>query len=370
MAKLLPVELTRPTSTAIGENTTLDYADYSFLPDGDFGTCVYDRHGASFIPPVYCIFFLMGLLGNSLVVWVLVCGVRFCNMTDVCLLNLAIADLLLVCSLPFLAYQARDQWIFGDTLCKVFLGIYHIVFYGSIFFIVVMSIDRYLAIVHAIYTMRARTRSLGIIVAVITWVAGFLASFPEVIYLKEMPGRMNSTFCYPVYPTPTLDNADIHFWRVFGILKMNILGLIIPMFIMAFCYSQIIRRLLSSQSSKRQTILLVVIVVAVFFICWVPYNVASLFRALEMLQVYTECNSSKVIRLTLQITEVFAYLHSCLNPVLYVFVGQKFRRNLLRLIHRTPCGLCQLVKVFTRQQQISRSNISQTTSLDERSTAV
>ncbi|XP_077384235.1 C-C chemokine receptor type 4 isoform X2 [Festucalex cinctus] len=344
--------------------------DYSLLPDGDFGRCVYGRPGASFLPAVYCIFFLLGLFGNALVVWVIVCGVRLCNMTDVCLLNLAIADLLLVGSLPFLAYQVRDQWIFGDALCKIFLGIYRIVFYSSIFFIMIMSIDRYLAIVHAVYAMRVRTRAFGIIVAVVTWLVGFLSSFPELIYLKQMPNHTNSTFCYPAYPTPAWDNSSARFWRVFGLFKMNILGLFIPMVIMVFCYSQIIRRLLSSQSSRRQTVHLVVIVVAVFFVCWVPYNVASLFKALELLHVYTECESSKVIKFSLQITEVIAYFHSCLNPVLYVFVGQKFRRNLLRLIHRAPCGLCQLVKVFIPQQQSSRSFISQTSSLDERSTAV
>ncbi|XP_061631912.1 C-C chemokine receptor type 1 [Phyllopteryx taeniolatus] len=362
------VELTRPTSTAFSENTTLD--DLYFFPEGDFGWCFYERHGASFLPAIYCALFLVGLAGNSLVVWVLVRGVRLRNMTDVCLLNLAVADLLLVGSLPFLAYQARDQWIFGDPMCRALVGVHNIVFYSGIFFITVMSIDRYLAIVHAVYTLRARTRSTGVIVAVVTWVAGFLTSFPELIYLKKQPDRTNATFCFPVYPTPTVDNSDTHFWRVFGLLKKNFIGLFVPMVVMTFCYSQIIRRLLSSQSSRRRTIHLVVTVVAVFFLCWVPYNVACLFKALELLQVYTDCGSSKAIRLALQITEVVAYLHSCLNPVLYVFVGRKFRNNLLRLIRRTPCGLRQLVKVLVPQRQISRSNVSQTTSVDEGSTAV
>ncbi|XP_061531226.1 C-C chemokine receptor type 5 [Phycodurus eques] len=360
------VELTRPTSTAFSENTTLDYLDL-FPEWGDFGLCVYERHGASFLPAIYAALFLVGLAGNSLVVWVLVRGVRLRNMTDVCLLNLAVADLLLVGSLPFLAYQASDQWIFGDTMCRALLGIHNIVFYSGIFFVTVMSIDRYLAIVHAVYTLRARTRSSGVIVAAVTWVAGFLTTFPEIIYLKKQPDRTNATFCFPVYPTPT---SDTHFWRVFRLLKINFIGLFVPMVVMTFCYSQIIRRLRSSQSSRRQTIRLVVTVVAVFFLCWVPYNVASLFKALELLHVYTECGSSKAIMLALQITEVVAYLHSCLNPVLYVFVGRKFRSNLLRLIRGTPCGLFRLVKVLVPQRRISRSNVSQTTSVDERSTAV
>ncbi|KAM7382613.1 hypothetical protein PAMP_002336 [Pampus punctatissimus] len=349
-------------------NVSLSTDDYSY-PEEDFGRCVYGRHGAYFLPALYSIFFLLGFLGNTLVIWVIACGVRLRNMTDVCLLNLAIADLLMVCTLPFLAHQAWDQWVFGDTMCKVVLGIYHIVFYSGIFFISLMSIDRYLAIVHAVYAMRARTRSFGMITAAVTWVAGILASFPELIYLNKKTHN-DSEYCLSDYSTVNGNDRNInHFWAVFGLLKINILGLLIPAVIMCFCYSQIIWRLFHSQSSKKHAIRLVLIVIAVFFFCWVPFNIASLFRALELMLIYTECDNSIAIRLALQVTEALAYSHSCLNPILYVFVGQKFRRHLMRLINRAPCRLCQWIKVFIPQDRIG-SVYSQTTSLDERSTAM
>lgn len=345
-----------------------EYYDY---PQEDFGRCVYERHGAEFLPPLYAIFFILGFVGNSLVIWVITCGVRLRSMTDVCLLNLAIADLLLVCSLPFLAHQARDEWLFGDAMCKVVLGIYHIVFYSGIFFICLMSIDRYLAIVHAVFAMKSRTRSFGMVAAAVTWVAGFLASFPELIFLKQQTSSNSSQFCSPEYPTTFLDdkNNRSHFWKVFGLFKMNILGLFAPLFIMSFCYSQIVWKLLSCQTSKKQAIRVVFTVVMVFFCCWVPYNIASLFKALELLHHYTECSSSKAIRLALQITECIAYSHSCLNPILYVFVGEKFRKHLLKMINRAPCLLCRVIKVYLPQDRIT-SVYSQTTSMDEKTTGV
>ncbi|XP_054897760.1 C-C chemokine receptor type 1 isoform X2 [Poeciliopsis prolifica] len=354
-------------STPFTENTT----EY-FYPDyDDYQTCSYVKYGAYFLPPLYAIFFLLGLLGNSLVIWVIACGVRLRSMTDVCLVNLAIADLLMVCSLPFLAHQARDQWVFGDAMCKMVLGIYHISFYCGIFFICLMSIDRYLAIVHAVYALRARTRTCGIVAAAITWVAGFLASFPDLIFLKAQTSPNGSQSCYPEFPEklPNVTSFSLHSWRVFSLFKMNFLGLFIPIFILGFCYYQIICRLLSSQSSKRQTIRLVVIVVAVFFCCWIPYNVASFFKALELMHVYIGCESSRAITLALQITEVIAYFHSCLNPILYVFVGEKFRRHLIRLINRAPCSLCQVIKMYIPQER-GASVYSQTTSVDERNTVV
>ncbi|XP_072250754.1 C-C chemokine receptor type 5-like isoform X2 [Leuresthes tenuis] len=365
ITEAFPVNITSFITEAFTDSTTEYYYDY---PDEDFGRCVYERHGAHFLPPLYAIFFLLGLLGNSLVIWVIACGVRLRSMTDVCLLNLAIADLLLVCSLPFLAHQARDEWLFGDVMCRVVLGIYHIVFYCGIFFVCLMSIDRYLAIVHAVYALKARTRSFGMIAAAITWVAGIFASFPEVIFLKQQTSANMSQYCFPAYPSTSDDRS--HFWRVFGLLKMNIVGLLVPLSIIIFCYSQIVWRLLYSHSSKKQAIRVVFVVVAVFFCCWVPYNIASFFKVLDLQLIYTGCERSKSIRLALQVTEAIAYSHSCLNPILYVFVGEKFRRQLLRLINRASCRLCQVIKVYIPQDMITASVYSQPTSMDERSTGV
>uniref|UniRef100_H3DP70 Cabz01093075.1 n=1 Tax=Tetraodon nigroviridis TaxID=99883 RepID=H3DP70_TETNG len=314
-----------------------------------------------FLPALYSLFFLFGLLGNLLVIWVIVFGTRLRSMTDVCLLNLALADLLLVCSFPFMAPQPSDQWAFGDAMCKMVLGVFNI-FYCGIFFISLMSIDRYLAVVHAVYTIRARTRSLGITAAVVVWIAGFLASFPDLLFLKLQ--KVSSDFyCFPEYPKDTV-NTSSHYWSVFSLFKMNILGLFLPLVIMLFCYSQIIWRLYHSHSSKKQAIRLVLIVVTVFLFCWIPYNITSFFKALELLGIYGTCDFSKGITLSLEITESIAYSHSCLNPILYVFVGEKFRRHLFRMINKIPCRICQVVRVCLPQDRIHGSVYSQTTSLD------
>ncbi|CAN9513898.1 unnamed protein product [Ophioblennius macclurei] len=349
-------------------STTPDYG-YDYDEIALYGDCRYEQHGAKFIPVLYSIFFLLGLMGNSLAIWIITCGVRLRSMTDVCLLNLALADLLLVYTLPFLAHQARDQWVFGDFMCKVVLGVYHIVFYCGIFFICLMSLDRYLAIVHAIYAIKARTRFSGIIAAVIIWVTGFLVSVPDLIFLKEQNvGSSNntSTLCFPEYPSNSDESSNDHSWKIVRLLKMNVLGLLIPIFILSFCYSQIICKLLSTMSTKKQAIRLILVVIAAFFCCWIPYNVASFFKAMELLHKNTDCESSKRLALALQVTEAISYFHSCLNPFLYVFVGEKFRRHLLKLINRAPCRLCQVIKVFIPQDRISGSVYSQNTSVDER----
>uniref|UniRef100_A0A8C7D964 C-C motif chemokine receptor 8 n=1 Tax=Oncorhynchus kisutch TaxID=8019 RepID=A0A8C7D964_ONCKI len=307
----------------------------------------YKAHGASILPVMYSLFFTLGFLGNVLVLWVMLLGVLLRSMTDMCLLNLDLADLLLVCSLPFLAHHARHQWVFGDIMCKVVLSTYHVGFYSGIFFITLMT----------------RTRKYGAIAVVVTWLAGFLASFPEVLFLK-VEKNYEKENCHPVY--------DGHSWGFFALFKMNTLGLLIPLVIMGFCYTQIDGLLFGGWSTEQPSDSFSLWLWCLFC-CWTPYNMRSFFKALELSEVYSSCESSKAIRLTLQITEAMAYSHSCLNPILCVFVGQKFRRPLIRLINKAPCRMCQFMKYYLpRDFRASRTGsiYSQTTSVDERSTAV
>ncbi|KAJ8415687.1 hypothetical protein AAFF_G00402440 [Aldrovandia affinis] len=324
------------------------------------GVCEYDHHSALFFPVVYSLLFVVGVLGNGLVFWVVLAGAKLRSMTDVCLLNLAGADLLLLGALPFLAHDSGGPWVFGDAMCKIVLCAYYIGFYSGIFFVTLMSVDRYLAIVHAVYAMRARTRACGLVASVAVWIASVCASLPEIWLVSMTPGKRLE--CRVDY------YGDKKWLIVFGLFKLNVLGLLVPLAVMGFCYSMILRRLLSCRLSRRQTVRLVLLVGVVFLCCWAPYNVTSFFKALEMLLVYTGCESSKAIHRSLKVTAAVAYSHSCLNPIIYVFVGRKFRRHLSKLVSRVPCVGCQFLK--RHFSPAARSTYSQTTSVEERSSGL
>uniref|UniRef100_A0A3B4AWC4 Uncharacterized protein n=1 Tax=Periophthalmus magnuspinnatus TaxID=409849 RepID=A0A3B4AWC4_9GOBI len=118
--------------------------------------------------------------------------------------------------------------------------------------------------------------------------------------------------------------------------KNDMLPFLPSFLIMGFCYLQISWRLMSNWTSKKQPICFVLIVVAVFF-CSIVF--------------------------ALLITEAVSYSHCCLNPILHVSVGERFRRRFMRLIRRTPCS-------SQSQDRANGAVYSQTGSLDEKSTAV
>ena len=115
---------------------------------------------------------------------------------------------------------------------------------------------------------------------------------------------------------------------------MNILGLALPLLVMAVCYSGIIKTLLRCPSRKKyKAIRLIFVIMVVFFIFWTPYNLIVLLLAFQM-HLETDCEQSRQLDLAMLVTEVIAYTHCCVNPVIYAFVGERFRKHLRHFFHR------------------------------------
>nr|XP_006121820.1 C-C chemokine receptor type 8 [Pelodiscus sinensis] len=281
-----------------------------------------------FFPVLYCVVFVFGFVGNSLVICVLIVCKKLSRMTDVYLLNLAISDLLFVFSLPFLAHYASDQWTFGNEMCKIICGVYYIGFYSSIFFITLVSIDRYLAIVHAVYALKVRTSRLSIVLSLMVWSMTILASVPNLIFIQEFDedGIMK---CAPYYP----NNRTT--WKLLTNFEVNILGLVIPLAILIFCYSHILKNLQRCMNrNKYKAMKLVFTVVIVFFLFWTPFNVVLFLDSLRSLNIIDDCKTSRDLDLALQVTETISFVHCCLNPLIYAFVGEKFKKYVQEILRK------------------------------------
>ncbi|KAM5280057.1 C-C chemokine receptor type 4 [Ctenodactylus gundi] len=301
--------------------------------------------GELFLPPLYFLVFLFGLLGNATVVLVLFKYKRLKSMTDVYLLNLAISDLLFVLSLPFWGYYAADQWVFGLGLCKVISWMYLVGFYSGIFFIVLMSIDRYLAIVHAVCSLRVRTLSFGIVTSLATWSVAVLASLPALVF-STCYTEHNRTYC------KSRHSVNSTTWKVLSSLEINVLGLVIPLAIMLFCYSTIIRTLQHCKNEKKnKAVKMIFAVVVLFFGFWTPYNIVLFLEMLVELEVLQNCTVEKYLDFAMQATETVAFIHCCLNPVIYFFLGEKFRKYIVQLLKTcrgpfVPCQYCGLLQMY------------------------
>ncbi|XP_009570078.2 C-C chemokine receptor type 8 [Cuculus canorus] len=320
---------------------------------------------STFFPVLYSLLFVTGLLGNTLVVWVLIAFKKIRAMTDVYLLNLAISDLLFVFSLPFLVqYSIRSQWTFGNVMCKIISSAYFIGFYSSVFFITIMSIDRYLAIVRSVYALQVRTTAHGVITSLVLWTVAILASVPDLIFFQETT-YSNRTQCIPHYP----DSSNG--WKTFSNFEVNILGWLIPVAVLIFCYHNILKHLQKCHTqNKYKATKLVFIVVIVFFLFWTPVNIVLFLDSLRNLYIIDDCQTSQRLDLATELAEAMSFIHCCLNPVIYAFVGEKFKKHLRQAFRKYMNFLliCKDYSAFNRRRLDNRSSLhvtsSQSSSID------
>uniref|UniRef100_K7EXE9 C-X-C motif chemokine receptor 5 n=2 Tax=Pelodiscus sinensis TaxID=13735 RepID=K7EXE9_PELSI len=196
-----------------------------------------------------------------------------------------------------------------------------------------ISVDRYLAIVYAIHTYRnRRVRSIHLTCMAI-WFISLVLTLPDLV-LMEVWLYNNQTVC-------SLQQAGIHgsnMWLATRFLY-HIVGFLMPLLVMCYCYSAIVRALCQSQRLQRQkAVRVAILVTGVFLLCWSPYHVVIFLDTLDKLEIIpNNCGLADRLSMSIIVTEVLGFTHCCLNPVLYAFVGVKFRNDFFRILRDLGC---------------------------------
>jgi len=132
---------------------------------------------------LYLVTTVFGMCGNSLTIFVLLRHHRVRTVATCFILNLAIADDLFLVSLPFIAYSTYVRgWVFGSLACRLMNTFWGVNLYASIFTMTLMSVDRYLAVVHPLKSIRYRTCRHAFIVCAVIWTLAFLFVLPLPLY--------------------------------------------------------------------------------------------------------------------------------------------------------------------------------------------
>ncbi|XP_065697313.2 C-X-C chemokine receptor type 2-like isoform X2 [Patagioenas fasciata] len=277
---------------------------------------------------IYCLVFILSVVGNGLVVLVVTSSHTNRSVTDVYLLNLAVADLLFALSLPLWAAYRAHEWIFGTVMCKAISMLQEANFYSGILLLACISVDRYLAIV---YATRAATEKRHWVkfVCLGIWVFSVLFSLPVLLFREAFPSPNNGTVCYE-----RIGGEDTAKWRIVLRILPQTFGFALPLLIMLFCYGVTIHTLLQTKNAQKQRAMKVIFaVVLVFLICWLPYN----------------------------ITLVLGFAHSCINPIIYAFIGQKFRNSFLKILAQRGLISKDAVARYGRTSYASTSGNTSTT---------
>lgn len=265
--------------------------------------------------------FIFGITGNVLVIWILIIYEHMASLTNVFIFNLSIADLILTACLPFFVVYHREGWVFGPVACKVFNVLFSLGFYSGLIFLTCLTYYRYVAVVDPLSVLKTKRHLNGILITVVSWSVSIFASIPVMIFQVQ---------------TTSADFAKCEYSQIYPVLishyQQNI-SFFFAFCVIVYCYFRIIRTLNNSRSQmNHKPVKLILIIVALYLVSWAPYNIVILLQSFHHQQFVMSCELTKNLEYAKYITEKIAFSHCCLNPILYAFVGIKFRRHLKNII--------------------------------------
>ncbi|XP_029302350.1 succinate receptor 1-like [Cottoperca gobio] len=290
-----------------------------------------------YLSPLYGIEFCIGFPGNLLVVL----GYIFClqewQSCNIYLFNLAVSDLIFLCTLPRLAYlYANDQSETSPYACVINRYVLHVNLYSSIVFMVWVSMDRFLLIRHPTrnhYLLRTKT---AMIVTGLSWLAVNVEVAPMISLMVHDLQRGNWSRCKDFASL----RGDLN--ALGYSLGLTLTGYILPL--LGLCgFSYQIAHLLRVQeravqrrtTSYKRPLRVAASAAIMFLVLYTPYHVLRNVRIASW-QVWPglQLCSRKYIEGLYIMTRPLAFLHSVINPVFYFLMGDKFRELLLAKLRK------------------------------------
>ncbi|NXD11921.1 GP174 protein, partial [Nothocercus nigrocapillus] len=280
----------------------------------------------------YTIIFVPGLLANSAALWVLCRFISKKSKAVIFMINLAMADLAHVLSLPLrIYYYINHTWPFGRFLCQLCFYLKYLNMYASICFLTCISIQRYLFLLHP-FRAKGWKRRYDAAISAAVWLFVGAACLP-----------------LPIVRTPALANATNTCFSDLGVKQLTpgasialvtvaeLFGFVLPLAIIACCTWRMRRSLqdgraqLQSGGEKQRAWRMLLMCAAVFFVCFTPYHINFPLFMMVIENIIKDCAVHRSALRFHPVSLCLASLNCCLDPVLYYFSTSEFQDELLRL---------------------------------------
>lgn len=279
---------------------------------------------------LYSIVCIVGLFGNTLVIWVVLRFSKMQTVTNIYILNLAIADECFLIGIPFLLYTMRIcSWKFGDFMCKAYMVSTSITQFTSSIFLLIMAADRYIAVCHPIESPKYRTLRIAKLVSMLAWLTSAILMMPVILFATTVRQEDGINFsCNIDWPEVYKKHSGTAF-----ILYTFLLGFATPLCFILVFYYLVIRKLHTVQQkhkskekkrSHRKVTRLVLTVITVYVLCWLPHWISQV----SLINAYVgQRELSRFEILLFLLFGCLAYSNSAMNPILYAFLSDNFRKS-------------------------------------------
>ncbi|KAL3888009.1 hypothetical protein ACJMK2_000393 [Sinanodonta woodiana] len=283
------------------------------------------------IPVLFGLITIFGLLGNILTIAGIQRHKTIRGITKYLIANLAITDILYIAfGVSFKAiYPVLHFWPFGYIWCRIHMYLEYVSYFAKIYTLVLMSLDRYIALVHPIRAIILRTKQNGYIALIASWILVILGNIPFIFIAKEEVTGEQTKVCYIHFEDPSRF-ATCYF----------MFSYLLPLIVLIFLNGHIFRVFLTGKTPtgytngdliqlevNKSVTKMVVLVVALYAVCWMPLQVIMLYSLVSKEVHFTVTFASIIYA-----AQCLAYMNSCINPILYTFYIHTFRNGIQNII--------------------------------------
>lgn len=265
---------------------------------------------------VYIPVLVLGIVLNVLALWVFCCKLGKWTETRVYMVNLAVADCLLLFTLPFKTLS-QFQHLKVDGWCLVLEGGYFMNRFMSIGIITFIAADRYLAIKYPLRSKALRSPLKAAFASGFLWIVIIC----ETSIIKSLEDRRQDDLCFEKSSvTPSVIT-----------LCTIITGFFIPLVILSYCSIRTIAELTRKKNENchnekltRKAVYIVSANMAVFIICFLPLYLGHLLRFI-MDSISSDCSAIQSINNFVHFASILANTNCCLDAICYYFVNKEFK---------------------------------------------
>ncbi|KAG7256930.1 hypothetical protein CRUP_020952 [Coryphaenoides rupestris] len=283
-----------------------------------------------FQPTLYIIVIVLGLPTNCMALWAAYMQVRQRNELGVYLMNLSVADLLYIATLPlwidyFLQQRPLDPR--RGELQAVRLHLLHQHLRQHRLPLLHLA-GRYLAVAYPMRFAKVRRIKTAIFVSALVWICEIVANSAPLFHNELFQDRFNHTFCFEKYPMQDWV-AGMNLYRTF-------LGFLAPWTAMLVAYRGILAAVRCNVSTERQEkakiqrLALSLILIVLF--CFGPYHVLLLWRSVLFLHKPCDCGSEESLFAAYHVSLALTSLNCVADPILYCFVNEGARHDVSRAL--------------------------------------
>ncbi|KAJ6667808.1 hypothetical protein lerEdw1_016129 [Lerista edwardsae] len=276
------------------------------------------------LPITYSVVCALSLASNSVALWSCWANRARAPPIMIFIYNLIVIDLLFALSLPLQAvYHARrNDWPFGEILCKVTNALFLANMFSCTLFLACICLERYLAVIHPLHYLRLRWLLYRVLLSMVIWALigiGLLILFSKSTVTSHFPN--GNVAC--------MENFPAHEWSgrlAAMVLGSSVLGFFVPFLTIIVCSVVIARRIMklshsSAQASslRRHSLHTLLMVTSLLTLCFLPFHVIHTLHTFGRLGWLSAPGLLQFTCSAQRAAMALASINSALDPLLYYF---------------------------------------------------